>query len=272
MSVSLSNFTNTNGKMTMLAFDHRGSFKKAVETSLGRESTTEEIIELKRKILNSLSSFTTGMLIDKDYGLPAYAQLGLDIPYLLPMEKSGYTDDDGERLTELSYNVESLISEGAKGAKLLVYTNPNISSWDKQIETMREAMIDTNNHDFPFFLEFVLYDKDQIGAGTVAENVKKAIEQNIIPDVWKVAYPGSADECQKMTEVAGDTPWILLTGGGDFETFYQRYKEAASYGAKGFLAGRALWGEACEYINDEEKLKDFLENVLPERFKRLLEI
>lgn len=269
---SLDKFKNVQGKITMLALDHRGSFKKTVESFLGREATNVELIELKKKILKALVPYATGVLVDKDYGLPAYEELGLNIPFLLPLEKSGYTEDQGERLTELGFTVSDLKNQKAEGAKLLVYTNPNLDSWNKQLSIMHEAMLDTKNNNFPFFLEFVLYDKDGISAGTVAENVEKAVQENIIPDVWKVAYPGSIEESKKLTSITGNTPWILLTGGGDFETFYQRYKESVEGGAKGFLAGRALWGEACEYINDEERLNEFLTKTLPERFERLLAI
>ncbi len=270
--ISLDRFKNKDGKITMLAFDHRSSFKKSMEKSLGREVQIDEIIDLKAGILESFKEFNTGFLIDMDYGLPAYRRQNLKNPFLLPIEKSGYTEEEGERLVDLGYTARELKESGAEGIKILVYTNPNIKSWTKQLETIKLAMDDSRENGLPYFLEFVLYDKDQISAGTVYQNVKSAIDAGIIPDVWKIPYPGSAEECQKISEIVGDTPWILLTGGVSFEEFLDQYKISVQNGSKGFLAGRALWSDIFDFLQDEEGKKNFLENVLPERFKKLLEI
>jgi len=274
--MTLLNAFTKNSKILMLAFDHRGSFKKMMEKGAGREVSIEEIVDLKKQIIKSVASFSSGILIDQDYGLPAYQQLKsetpLDASYVLPMEKTGYTDAKGERITELLYSAESLVTDGAKGAKLLLYTNPQVPSWATQLDTARTAIQQAQSAGLPMFLEFVLYDNEEVHAGTVVENVTKAIEAGIKPDVWKVAYPGSRQACKEMTQVVGDTPWILLTGGDNFDVFKEQYKEAVEEGASGFLAGRALWKEACDMHTDKEKLSEFLANVLPERFNFLVNI
>lgn len=261
-----------NGKILMLAFDHRGSFKKAMQAETQDQVTDDEIIDLKFKILKALDKNTSGVLIDQEYGLPAFKKLNNDVPYLLPMEKSGYTDAQGERLTELAFNAKSIIANGALGAKLLLYTNVNSDSWNKQMETAKVAIADCKENNIPIFLEFVLYELEGKPAGTVVENVAKAISEGVLPDVWKIAYPGSEDECKKMSEVAGNTPWILLTAGGTFEDFKNQFTIANGNGASGFLAGRALWQEAIKIYKDEEKLNAFLDNELGKRFVELVNI
>jgi tagatose-1,6-bisphosphate aldolase len=262
-----------NGKLPMLAFDHRGSFEKTMKAAYpDTDVTQEEMVDLKEKIIASVADICSGMLIDQDMGLPAYKNLHCQTPFLLPLEKTGYTDEAGERVTELMYPPESLVENGAKGAKMLLYTNHHLPTWEKQLETTRVALETTGESNLPLFLEFVNYDANGIASGTVVENVQAAIEAGIKPAVWKVAYPGSREECQKMTAAVGSTPWVVLTGGGTFEEFMEHYQVATEEGVAGFLAGRALWAEACTFYRDEDKLTQFLSEVLPERFRKLVAI
>ena len=258
------------GKLPMLAFDHRGSFGKMMQAAYPETVVTEEeMIALKRAVIAAVASITSGMLIDQDMGLPAYKNLGIDTPFLLPLEKTGYTDAAGERVTELMYSPESLIADGAKGAKLLIYSNHNLPTWEKQLETTRVALRGVAQVGLPLFLEFVDYDANGVASGSVVENVASAIRAGIVPSVWKIAYPGSREECRKMTEICGDTPWIVLTGGGTFEEFAKHYQIAIEEGASGFLAGRALWAEACNFYRDKVQLGEFLGKTLTERFEKL---
>src|SRR5476649_1636219 len=133
--MDLKQFTN-NGKYLMLALDHRGSFKKMMLPQNPDLVGDGEVIWLKSQIINNLKSQMSGLLIDEDYGLKAYPDHIK--PFLLPIEKTGYTEDLGERITEIEYSVDQLISFGAKGAKLLIYFNPAVKSAGKQLETSRK--------------------------------------------------------------------------------------------------------------------------------------
>lgn len=270
--VGLDKFTK-DGKYLMLALDHRGSFKKLMNPNDPEAVSKEDIVQLKKEIIKALEDQFSGLLIDQDYGLPAY--LSRSKPFLLPVEKSGYSNQSGERITELQYSVQQIISQGASGAKLLLYFNPDLSSAEKQLETGEKVLEECDQYNFPFFLEMVTYKSERslashLGGGNVVESVKRFIEQRVMPDVWKLEYPGSLKDCQKVTELVGETPWILLTRGDSFEHFVSQLKDATDGGAQGFLAGRALWQEACR-MEGEEKEK-FLSETLPERFRVIAEV
>jgi tagatose 1,6-diphosphate aldolase len=261
-----------NGFLPMLAFDHRASFKKMLEKEYGREVSDAEVIALKQKIMAPLLEHASGVLIDQDYGLPAYKALSSTLPFLLPMEKSGYVDTLGERTTELMYGAESLLNDGAQGAKLLLYSNKNLPSWKMQLETAKRALDDAKAHTLPFFLELVLYEAHDTKPGTIAETLAEAIKEGVIPDVWKIPYPGSKELCDEVQRIVGDTPWILLTGGSSYEEFAKQYEEAVASGARGFLAGRALWQDAVTLCADEAACDAFIEQTLVDRFLQLLSI
>lgn len=241
--MDLSKFQQNN-KFLMLALDHRGSFKKLMNPQNPDAVTDEAIINLKKEIIDSLQDQFSGLLIDVVWGLKVYQNKTK--PFLLPLEKSGRQD-----VAELEYSVEQVKQMGASGAKLLLYFDPATENAQKQIEVARKVMNECKRLDFPFFLEIV-----------GSTNLEMFIDGGVKPDVWKLQYPGS--------QITGDTPWILLTGGQTFDAFKPELEIATKNGCSGFLAGRALWQEVCQ-LQGSEKQK-FLQETLPGRFKELVQV
>lgn len=255
----------------MLALDHRESFKKLINPQNPDSVDDVQVVNLKSEIIASLQIQVTGLLIDEHYGMEACKEACQLKPFLLPVEKSGYVAEGDEKLTEIEYSVGQLKELGASGAKLLIYFNPHLETAKLQLETARKVMEECRAEDFPFFLEIVTYDlKNNTKAGLVIDSVRSFIEAGIIPSVWKLEYPGDLDACVEITNLVGETPWILLTGGTTFEVFQEELGDAIKAGAKGFLAGRALWQEVC-ILSAPEK-QGFLESTLPNRFRILAQI
>ncbi len=256
--MDLSKFT-IDGKFLMLALDHRGSFKKLINPHNHESVSDQEVVNLKSKIIASLQDQFSGLLIDEHYGLDACKEACQLKPFLLPLEKSSHSG-----ITELEYSVEDLIKLGASGAKILIDFDPDSENVTHQLETAKKVAEDCALKTLPLFLEIVTHQETQ-----VVKSLKMFLDYGIVPDVWKLEYPGSLDYCQEITNLVGETPWILLTGGQDFETFESDLKVAIKGGAKGFLAGRALWQEVCT-LQGEQK-QEFLSKTLPERFKLISE-
>src|SRR3989344_6033106 len=105
--MNLDKFTSA-GKFLMLALDHRGSFKKMMNPQNPDAVTDEQIISLKNEIIVALHTQFSGLLIDETWGLKACHEICQIKPFLLPLEKSGYTDQSGERITELEYSVSHI--------------------------------------------------------------------------------------------------------------------------------------------------------------------
>lgn len=269
----------------MLALDHRGHFKKLINPQNPDAVTDGQAISLKHEIIDSVKEQMSGLLIDEVYGLDAYPKH--DKPFLLPIEKSGFRDEKGERITELEYTVEQLIGYGAAGAKLLLQINPYYESFSKQIETALKVQNECQQKDFPFFLEIVVYEKEGGPASPgerasrggdiqkdrpelVIKSLVELIRAGVKPDVWKLEYPGNQDACELITQTVATTPWILLTRGDTFEVFREELKIAVATGCVGFLAGRALWQEVTSLMGMDKA--EFLSQTLPGRFKQISEI
>lgn len=254
----------------MLALDHRQSFKKLMNRRDPEAVADQDVIALKSSIINAVIEQCSGLLIDEAYGLQAYTHRTK--PFLLPLEKTGYRDENGERVTELEYTVEQLVNLGASGAKLLLYFNPHLASAKAQMVTATKVMEECKALQFPLFLEIVTYEPDghEECWALVLGSLRILTEQGVSPDVWKLEYAGSFERCCEVTKVVGDTPWVLLTRGDTFDVFKSNLEQAVRAGARGFLAGRALWQEACGLQGEQRK--EFLEDVLPERFRIIVEI
>ena len=69
-----------------------------------------------------------------------------------------------------------------------------------------------------------------------------------------------------MTE-ASDAPWVLLSGGVDYDTFLKQVRVACEAGASGVMAGRAVWKEAVTL--ETAVRNDFLGGIGYERMQRL---
>lgn len=256
-----------NGKFLMLALDHRGSFKKILNPTNEKGVTDEDMIEAKRQIIETMQDLFSGILIDTEYGLPAYKSTK---PYLLAIEKTGYKDENGERITELEHSVAELKGKGASGVKILLYFNPRLPSAMKQIETAKQVLTECVQYDLPLFLEIVTYDvpgKEGNKSADILSSVEMFLKNGVRPHVFKLEYPGDIETCKKITAAAGQTPWILLTRGGKFDDFLSQLGDAVSQGAAGFLAGRSVWQEVGDY-QGKERLS-FLQTTAKDRFSRI---
>lgn len=269
--MSLDVFKN-HGKILMLALDHRQSFKKYVNPNNPDKAKDKDIIAVKKDIVESVSNLMSGALVDPDWGLQAMKNSSA--PYLLCMEASGYTDVAGERNTELKYSAKEIKMLGAKGAKLLLYMNPWGGNVESQVQVAKKAALDAKKEGLPFFLEIVTYGEKADG-GHRAEAILLSImalnNAGVIPDVYKLEYPGSPEDCEHITARLGKIPWILLTRGESYGIFRNQLRAAVRAGAIGFLAGRAVWQEIADYASGHDREK-FLREIVRARFKEICEI
>jgi len=147
---------------------------------------------------------------------------------------------------------------------------------------------DCQIYDIPFLVEIVSYPIGiEINNPTAYAAAKERIvaetakEVTALPvDVFKAEFPGSLqyhrskEEMVKVcrsVDTASKSPWVLLSGGADFDTFYEQVEIACQGGASGFLGGRAIWQEGMAITAAKERIK-FLSTIAVDRMKRLCEL
>ncbi len=259
-----------NGKILMLALDHRGAFKSLLNRDHPDTVMPQEIITLKERILRASAKEVSGVLIDPLYGLPAYRSAGLLTPYLLSTEKTGYESVGNDRRTIIESHANVLKEQGAHGVKLLLYYQPFAETAVYQRSVAKQVANECRDNNLPFFLEIVTYGDGPVDAMLI-HSINDFLEDGIRPDVFKLEFPGSKESCLKITEILKDIPWILLTRGVTYPIFEGQLSTAISAVAVGYLAGRAVWQEGLSMKEGEDR-ENFIQTTIPERLKRLADI
>jgi tagatose-1,6-bisphosphate aldolase len=253
----------SNNRYLMAALDHRGSLKKYL-------ADDNQIIDFKRKLIVAIGEKTSGLLLDVNFGLPAFKSTTVKKPYLLAIEKSGYQESNNDRYNELEFEVSQLKQLGASGVKLLLYFHPQSTTKDHQLIIAHQVLDQCQKENLPLFLEIVTYQKNQEEkkSALILESLKIFLEKGIRPAVFKLEFPGSLESAKQVTNLVSPTPWILLTQGDQYPVFVEKLKQAIIGGAVGFLAGRSLWQD---YFTTDDKEKFLKERLIP-RFKEISSI
>jgi tagatose 1,6-diphosphate aldolase len=115
------------------------------------------------------------------------------------------------------------------------------------IEILKACIADFAAEDLLLVVEFLTYRLDgedpaayQSKTGDLVEGgARICLERGA--KLLKIPYPGSAQACARITGLAGDVPWAVLSAGVDHATFLAQVEIAMANGASGVIAGRALW-------------------------------
>jgi len=258
------------------------------------EVNYEEMIKHKLELCSSLAKYASAVLLDPIFGAAqciSRSALPNNTGLLVSIEASGYGGERGYRITKLldGWSVEKIKRMGASAVKILVYYRTNLKELaSKQLNTVNMVAMDCIKYDLPFLVEPMSY---PIGNETnnpqqfanVKEQlvIKSAGEITALPiDVLKSEFPAdlhyNKDEselinlCQQL-DMSSQVPWVVLSAGVDFKLFCQEVEIACRAGASGFLGGRAIWQEAMD-IDDAQERVQYISTVGVDRLKRLTEI
>nr|WP_243430680.1 tagatose-bisphosphate aldolase [Enterococcus sp. DIV2402] len=270
-----------------LAIDQRGAMKKMI-TKYKEEATSEDIIEFKTLVSKELTPYTSSILLDPEYGLPAAKQKDPESGLLLAYEKTGYDATVPGRLPDILdvWSVRRLKEAGADACKFLLYYDVDEA---EEINEQKHAFIERLGsecvaEELPFFLELVSYDATGLDANSaeyakvkphkVNDMMKIFSDENYHVDVLKVEVPVnmnfvegyateevvySKDEAAKYyaeQSAATELPFIFLSAGVSAALFREtlRFAKAAGSTFNGVLCGRATWADGVEvFIRDGEE-------------------
>ncbi|MEM1274780.1 MAG: tagatose 1,6-diphosphate aldolase [Pseudomonadota bacterium] len=259
----MATISSANGTLSMLALDHRGSFKKMTAAMFDGAATWQQVVDEKVRLAKALAPHASAVLVDPVYAaapLVAQGTISGATGLLVTLEKSGYVGEDSARrnVIEPGWSVAAIKKMGAAGLKFLVHYHPDARNAAEQVATMREVGDACREHDLVLVAEPVGYNptggRDDPGyiAGMTELVVQTAKDFSTChADVLKLEYPLLEDKsfedmqaaCQAVTD-ATPLPWVVLSGGVAFEDFLEQVRAACAGGASGFLGGRAIWKEA----------------------------
>jgi myo-inositol catabolism protein IolC len=266
------------GKLYILAFDHRGSFQTKLFGIEGDPTPdqTRTISDAKKLVYEGMEiavergidAAATGVLIDEQFGsdVPKLAKAhGLRLA--MPVEKSGQNHFDFEYGDEFGEHIERYDPDFAK---VLVRYNPDGDAEMNrgQLERLKTLSdwLHANDRKFLFELlvpaedaqlESVGGDTDRYDAELRPELMRRAIEEiqdhGIEVDVWKIEGVDSREDAEMLARQtrAGegrDGVKSVLLGRGASEAKVDHWLQQAApvEGFIGFAIGRSIWWDALK--------------------------
>jgi myo-inositol catabolism protein IolC len=270
------------GKLYILAFDHRGSFQKKW-FGLGDEITqedTDRITDAKTLIYEGLElalqqgaePSVTGALVDEQFGgdVPQRAKEH-GIKLAMPVEKSGQNEFDFQYGDEFGAHIEKFDPDFSK---VLVRYNPDDPDTEmntRQLERLKRLAdwLHENGRKFLFELlvpatdaqlEQVGGDSDRYDAELRPDLMRRAIEEiqdaGVEVDIWKIEGVDERSDCETLAQTTrrggrdGVVCVLLGRGASDDKVDHWLRQAAPVDGFIGFAIGRSIWGDALTgYIN-----------------------
>jgi 5-dehydro-2-deoxygluconokinase len=273
------------GKLFILAFDHRGSFQKKMFGIEGDpdEGQTRTISDAKHVIWEGmqaaaekgLDQHASGVLVDEQFGGP------VDIPseakargfkLAMPVEKSGQNEFDFEYGDDFGAHIEQFDPDFSK---VLVRYNPDDPDRDmneRQLARLKQLSDWLRENDRKFLFELLVPatdeqlekvggDSDRYDAELRPELMRRAIEEiqdfGVEVDVWKIEGVDESSDCETLArqtrsgEGRENVVCVVLGRGASTEKVEEWLRAGASVdGYIGFAIGRSIWWDALKGFLD----------------------
>src|SRR5919198_3018654 len=294
------------GKLYILAFDHRGSFQKKMFGIEGDPTPeeTETIADAKKLIFEGMEiavergvdADATGVLVDEQFGsdIPKLArEHGLKLAQ--PVEKSGQEEFDFHYGSDFGKHIED---NDPDFSKVLVRLNPDGDAEmnQRQLGRLKELADWLHEHDRKFLFELLVPatdeqlasvdgDTDRYDAELRPELMRRAIAETqdfgCEVDIWKIEGVDAREDAEMLArqtrsgEGREGVVCVLLGRGASDEKVDQWLRVAAPVdGFVGFAIGRSIWWDALKGFLDgsierEDAAQRIAENYL--RFIRVYE-
>src|SRR5947209_9396801 len=269
------------GKLYVLAFDHRGSFQKKMFGIEGDPTPeqTETIADAKRLIFEGMleavdrgaEAGATGVLVDEQFGsdIPQRAREH-DLKLSMPVEKSGQDEFDFQYGEDFAAHIEKFDTDFSK---VLVRYNPDGDAKmnQEQLERLKRLAdwLHANGRKFLFELlvpatdaqlEQVGGDSDRYDSELRPDLMRRAIadiqDAGVEADIWKIEGVDERSDCEMLAQQTrsggrdGVVCVLLGRGASDDKVDHWLRQAAPVEGFIGFAIGRSIWGDALTgYIN-----------------------
>jgi len=287
---SLQQCSTPRGAIAVLALDHRGNLRQALNPSAPETVSAAQLTGFKQLVVGTLAPYATAVLLDAEFGAAQCVASGT-LPgktgLVVSVEATGYTGDPTARHSRLmpDWSVAKAKRMGASAVKLLVYYHPDADTSSEIEALVQQTAQDCLEMDMPLFLEPLSYSPDpEQKKLKPAERRRVVIEtaRRLTPlggDVLKAEFPVDylvdlneqawAEACSELT-AASCVPWVLLSASAEFDTFLRMVRIACQQGCSGVAVGRAVWQEAPGLLGIDRE--QFLQGVARSRMKQITDL
>src|SRR3954447_11438593 len=292
------------GKLYVLAFDHRGSFQKKMFGIEGdpTDEETETISDAKRLIFEGMQvavergvdASATGVLVDEQFGsdIPRRAKEG-GLVLSMPVEKSGQDEFDFQYDDKFGDHIEQFDPDFSK---VLVRLNPDGDAEvnERQLGRLKELADWLHEHDRKFLFELLVPaeksqldevggDTDRYDAELRPELMRRAIEQiqdfGVEVDVWKIEGVDAREDAEMLSEQARkgegreNVKSVLLGRGASDDKVEHWLQQAAGVeGFVGFAIGRSIWWDALKGFLDGDLEREAAANRIADKYLNFIRV
>jgi myo-inositol catabolism protein IolC len=293
------------GKLYILAFDHRGSFQKNMFGIKGDPTAeeTETIADAKRLIFEGMLKAVeqgaepgaTGVLVDEQFGsdIPERAH-EQHLKLAMPVEKSGQNEFDFQYGDDFAAHIEEFPTDFSK---VLVRYNPDDPDTEmnrQQLERLKRLADWLHANDRKFLFELLVPatdaqlssvggDGERYDAELRPELMRRTIEDvqsaGIEVDVWKIEGVDEQSDAAMLAEQARSgegregVTCVLLGRGASTEKVEHWLREAAPVeGFVGFAIGRSIWWDALKGFLSKDLDRDAAASQIAENYLHFVRV
>ena len=292
------------GKLYILAFDHRGSFQKKMFGIEGDPTPeeTERITDSKHLIYEGMAKATeTGSVQGDQVGVLVDEQFGGTVPHdakekglklAMPVEKSGQNEFDFEYGDDFGAHIEKFDPDFSK---VLVRYNPEADPEmnRRQTERLKRLADWLHDHDRKFLFELLVpaeeHQLEQVGGDADRydtelrpELMRRAItdlqDSGVEADIWKIEGIDTQEDCEQIAQTCrregrdGVICVVLGRGANDEKVDHWLRQGAPVEGYAGFAIGRTIWWDALKGFLDGDIEREDATSTIAEKYLRFVQI
>ena len=277
-----------NSAFSILALDHRGNLRNALNPQDPSSVSDQELTGFKIEVISCLAPNASAVLLDVEYGSSqciASGALPGRIGLLTSLEATGYVGDPLARSSRVlsGWSAAKARRLGASAAKLLVYYHPDSPNAPAMEALVKQVAEECAQNDLFLFVEPLSYSLDPSRKKLPPEERKRVVLETarrltiMGVDALKAEFPldidAETDErgwmaaCTELS-TASAVPWVLLSASVPYEVFLRQVVIACQSGASGVAVGRAVWQEATG-LSAGPARRAFLTGVAHRRMARI---
>ena len=262
----LQRISDADGYVRVAAIDHPENYLALFDEDIAAVGF-EEVVESKLELVAGMAAHCTAVLVDPVWSFGQGVLTGAipaSVGLVSGLERLAYTPAGfgTETTVREAWTVPQLVRLGADAAKLVVFYREELAEVSAAQHGLVSRLVDQcDEAELPLVVEPLWYPLDgedpadpAVRAARYDATVRSAgTFSRLGADVMKVEFPGAvgsaadeaaaAEACQRLAAEV-DGPWVLLSSSATFDQFEVQLRIAAAAGACGFMAGRAIWGDA----------------------------
>ena len=291
------------GRLYILAFDHRGSFQKKMFGISGDPSPeeTETIADAKRVIFEGFKKAldegapkdAAGVLIDEQFGadVAREAKQG-GILLAMPVEKSGREDFDFQYGDDFGAHIEDF---DPAFSKVLVRYNPagDAAMNKAQNERLKRLSDWLHERDRKFLFELLVpatdeqlqsvggdgdrYDQE-LRPKLMLDSIGEILAAGSDPDIWKIEGLSAREDCEATAQLVRSdgregVVCVVLGRGADDNAVDNWLKAGAGVsGYVGFAIGRTIWWDALKGYLDKSLSRTEAAGRISSNYRRFIDV